>query len=166
MALSLESKGDFYLWTLSNQHSYMFFIFVFFLLNLFLNYLILHGGNCNKNRVKTLFEFGFYFEVLQPCFRGALSGLRQFFASESPLKMMKSAFYFILKALFILKIFKFLSWLFSHVQYKKGLIRKMRLISKFMTSQPGKQTVAAHILSNISRSKERSDNRIWSVNRI
>ena len=29
--------------------------------------------------------------------------------NESPLKMMKNAFYFILKALFILKIFKFLS---------------------------------------------------------
>ena len=28
---------------------------------------------------------------------------------ESPLKMMKNAFYFILKAIFILKIFKFLS---------------------------------------------------------
>ena len=28
---------------------------------------------------------------------------------ESPLKMMKNAFYFILKAFFVLKIFKFLS---------------------------------------------------------
>ena len=35
--------------------------------------------------------------------------------SESPLKMMKNAFYFILKVLFILKIFKFLSRLFGHV---------------------------------------------------
>ena len=34
---------------------------------------------------------------------------------ESPLKMMKNAFYFILKAIFILKIFKFLSQLFGHV---------------------------------------------------
>ena len=34
---------------------------------------------------------------------------------ESPLKMMKNAFYFILKALFVLKIFKFLSRLFGHV---------------------------------------------------
>ena len=34
---------------------------------------------------------------------------------ESPLKMMKNTFYFILKALFVLKIFKFLSWLFGHV---------------------------------------------------
>ena len=34
---------------------------------------------------------------------------------ESPLKMMKNAFYFILKALFVLKIFKFLSQLFGYV---------------------------------------------------
>ena len=30
------------------------------------------------------------------------------------IKMMKNAFYFILKALFVLKIFKFSSWLFGH----------------------------------------------------
>ena len=46
---------------------------------------------------------------------GAISGLRQFLATESPLKMMKSALYFTLKALFVLKIFKFLSWLFGHL---------------------------------------------------
>ena len=34
--------------------------------------------------------------------------------NENPLKMMKNA-YFTLKALFVLKIFKFLSWLFGHV---------------------------------------------------
>ena len=41
--------------------------------------------------------------------KGTLSGLRQFLTHESPLKMMKNAFYFTLKALFNLKIFKFLS---------------------------------------------------------
>ena len=40
--------------------------------------------------------------------KGALSGLRQFLATESPLKMMKNVFYFNSKALFVLKIFKFL----------------------------------------------------------
>ena len=34
---------------------------------------------------------------------------------ERPLKMMKNAFYFILKALFVLKIFKFMSQHFGHV---------------------------------------------------
>ena len=39
----------------------------------------------------------------------ALSGLRQYLVNEIPLKMVKNAFYFTLKALFVLKIFKFLS---------------------------------------------------------
>ena len=41
--------------------------------------------------------------------KGALLGLRQFLKTESPLKMMKNAFYFTLKALAVLMIFKFLS---------------------------------------------------------
>ena len=44
--------------------------------------------------------------------------------NKSPLKMMKNAFYFILKALFILKIFKFLSWLFRHVEKTTWLERQ------------------------------------------
>ena len=35
---------------------------------------------------------------------------------------------------------------------KNGLIRKIRVISKFIILQPGKQTIAIHILPNISRS--------------
>ena len=42
-------------------------------------------------------------------FCGALSCMRQFLATESFFKMMKNAFYFSLKALFIFTIFKFLS---------------------------------------------------------
>ena len=47
--------------------------------------------------------------------KGKLSGLRQLLAIESPLKMIKNAFYFTSKAHFALKIFKFLSSLFCHV---------------------------------------------------
>ena len=64
--------------------------------------------------------------------------------------MMKNVFHFTLKALFILKIFKFLTFF---VLYKNRLIRKIRLILEFMTSQPGQQTIIIHILPNISRSK-------------
>ena len=39
-----------------------------------------------------------------------------FLATEGPLKMIKNVFYFTLKARFVLKIFKFLSCLFSHVE--------------------------------------------------
>ena len=38
-----------------------------------------------------------------------LSGLTQFLAIENPLKIMKKAFYFILKALFVFEIFTFSS---------------------------------------------------------
>ena len=47
--------------------------------------------------------------------KGALSGAKQISATESLLKMIKNAIYFISKALFVLKVFKFLSWLFGHV---------------------------------------------------
>ena len=43
---------------------------------------------------------------------------------ETPLKMMKNIFYFILKALFILKIFKFFVMIFGSCR-KNSLIRKI-----------------------------------------
>ena len=67
--------------------------------------------------------------------------------------MKKNAFYFILKAFFVLKIFKVLSRLFGHVCRKNGLIRKIRLTSKFMTSRLGLKTIAIHVLPNISQNK-------------
>ena len=36
---------------------------------------------------------------------------------------------------------------------KNGLIRKIRLTSRFMTSQPGLQTISIGISANISQSK-------------
>ena len=48
--------------------------------------------------------------------KGAVLGLRQFLATENAWKSKKNAFYFILKALFVPKIFKFLSWLIGHVE--------------------------------------------------
>ena len=47
--------------------------------------------------------------------KGVLSGLRQFLATENPLKMIKNTFYFTIEALFVLKIFKFLSRFFGLV---------------------------------------------------
>ena len=54
--------------------------------------------------------------------------------------MMENAFYFNLKALFVLKILNFCLDFSVHLE-KNGLSRKIRLISKFMTSQPGKKTI-------------------------
>ena len=61
--------------------------------------------------------------------KSALAGLRQFLATESPIKMMKNTFYFTSKALFVLKKLKFLSWLFGHVV--KRLDKKDKVNFKF-----------------------------------
>ena len=42
--------------------------------------------------------------------------------------------------------------MFGHVG-KKNSIKKIRLTSKLMASQPGLQTIPIHILSNISQTK-------------
>ena len=46
--------------------------------------------------------------------KDVLPGLRQFLATESPLKLMQNAFYFTLEALFVLKIYIFFSDFFGH----------------------------------------------------
>ena len=62
---------------------------------------------------------------------------------------MKNASYVTLKALFVINIFKFLSKFLSHVDKQNNLIR--RLISKFLTSQPGLQTIATYTYCQISQ---------------
>ena len=59
-------------------------------------------------------NFGLF---LRKKLKGAPSYLVIFLATESLSKMMKNtSSYFILKALFVLKILKFLSWIFRHVE--------------------------------------------------
>ena len=73
---------------------------------------------------------------------------------------MKNAFYFILKALFVLKIFKFLSGIFVHVEKTfLCLIRKIRLILNF--------DFTAWLTKNYNThtNQRQPDNDIWSVNR-
>ena len=63
----------------------------------------------NLSFPKQVFKVSAKQKKLNACFiKSALSGLRQFLATGSPLKMMKNAFYFTSKALFVLKILKFL----------------------------------------------------------
>ena len=64
---------------------------------------------------------------------------------------MKNAFYLTLKALFILKIFKFLSELFGHVE-ENGLIKKtiLTFISKNKDNQTDKfGQLEEHNLGNL-----------------
>ena len=90
--------------------------------------------------------------------KGTFSGLKKLLAAESPLKIMKYPIYFTSKALFVLKMFKFFLTLWSCK--KNSLIRKISLIPKFLTSKPGQQRIAIHIIPNISRSKGKSDDEI------
>ena len=95
-----------------------------------------------NNNIKKVSKF----KLGKLSFKGALLRLRRFLATESPLKTMKNGFYFTLLfcfyfipfyfALSVLKILKFLSRL-SLVMPKNDSIKKLRLNSKFMTSQPG-----------------------------
>ena len=79
-------------------------------------------------------SLGFSFETyLRGTKRYRETSLR-FLATESPLKMMKNAFYLTSKAPFVLKIFTFLSWIFGHVVERPD--KKIRLISNFMMLQP------------------------------
>ena len=48
--------------------------------------------------------------------KSALPSLRPFLATEIPLKLMKNTFYLTLKALFVLKVFEFLSGVFGDVE--------------------------------------------------
>ena len=47
---------------------------------------------------------------------------------------MKNTFYSILKALFVLKIFKFLSWLFGHIEKTASLEGKINLKIHYVTT--------------------------------
>ena len=57
--------------------------------------------------VSKILQKNVYFVCL--VFKGALSSLKQFLETERPLKMVKNAAYFTSNALFVRKIFKFLS---------------------------------------------------------
>ena len=96
-------------------------------------------------------------------FKGTLSGLRQFSATESPLKVLKNAFYFTSKAVFVFKIFKFLFWLFGHVAKRfdqKGKVSfKFYDVIAWLTNNCN-----THIAQYLEKFRQ-SDNEIWSVNR-
>ena len=84
-------------------------------------------------------------------FKGPFSGMRQFLTIESPLKTMKNAFYFMLKALFVLKIFTFLPLLFGYVE--KQLDKKARVNFKIYDVTDWTTNNYNIHLPNISRSK-------------
>ena len=71
-------------------------------------------------------------------------------ALESPLRWWKL---FLISPCNFLSLSRYICLDFSVMQ-KNDLIRKIRLISKFMASKPWKRTIAMHILPSISRSND------------
>ena len=87
------------------------------------------------------FDLKINIQLMLLCFRMydslkvALSGLRQFLGTKSPLKLMKNVFISPQK---LFPFSRYLSFcLDCLVMYQNGLIKKTRLISNFMTSHPG-----------------------------
>ena len=97
--------------------------------------LLLTWGNCITSITGISRYVSFH---LKSDIKGALSGQRQFLANESPLKMIKILFILSQK---LISFSRYLSCCLDILlMYRNGCIKKIRLISNFMTSQPGQQT--------------------------
>ena len=92
-----------------------------------------------------MFFFSFFFSY-KDFFEGATSGLGKSFATKNTLKRMKNIFYF------TLKLFLFLRY--WNIMQKNCSMKKLKLISKFMTSWIGKQIITTKTLPYISRSED------------
>ena len=104
---------------------------------------------CNKQINVLLNNFVRFLSFFFTCknFEGAVLGLRQLLATEKPFKNDEKCFSFHLKSSFRSQDIIILTF-WSCIQ--NVLIKMIRLISNFMTSQP---TIVIHILPNISTSK-------------
>ena len=78
---------------------------------------------------------------------------------------MKNAFYFILKALFVLKIFKFLSWLFGHAEKTAWLEREGQFQNSWRHNFVKKQLQYLCCPIYLTNSIQ-PDNETWSINRL
>ena len=135
-----------------------------FLLSLLL--LLLSLGFLNKNSLLFLWsKLNVCFCFLQ--FRLVLKSdshpSRKFFTcfNDNCSEVMKNAFYFVLIALFVLKIFKFLSWVFGHVEKLAWLERYVSFEIYDVTAW-STNNYNTPILFNISRIK--GNQVIWPLN--
>ena len=84
----------------------------------------------------------------------ALSGLRQYWQLKALQQWWEALFISPQKLILLYFCLDFL------VMYQNDLIQKIILLSNFMPSQPWTQTIAIHILPNISRSKDSQTKKI------
>ena len=96
--------------------------------------------------------------------KGPMPCLRQFLTNENPLKMMKNAFYFMLKALFVLGIIAFLSWLFGYAEKRLDMKTTVNFKTRDVTDWTT-DNYNTHITQYLKK-KMQSGNEIWSVNKI
>ena len=96
--------------------------------------------------------------------KGPIPCLRQFLTNENPLKMMKNAFYFMLKALFVLGIITFLSWLFGYAEKRVDMKTTVNFKTRDVTDWTT-DNYNTHITQYLKK-KMQSGNEIWSVNKI
>ena len=73
--------------------------------------LVIYFTLSRRSRSQMFFKIGFLKVGLSPSKKNCI-----IYFIESSLKMIKIAFYFIFKALFVLKLFRFLSWPFGHAE--------------------------------------------------
>ena len=88
-----------------------------------------------------------------------LSSLRQFQTIEVPLKMKKNAFYFMLKAYFVLEIFKFFSRLFGYT--KTWLDEKAKVNFKMYDVTGWTTNNYNTLIAKYLRKERQSSNEIW-----
>ena len=96
--------------------------------------------------------------------KGPIPCLRQFLTNENPLKMVKNAFYFMLKALFVLWIITFLSWLFGYAEKRLDMKTTVNFKTRDVTDWTT-DNYNTHITQYLKK-KMQSGNEIWSVNKI
>ena len=105
---------------LQNVQNEIFKIFKMFKNNMKLNRSAcwINSSISNRDKSITLIRFLFFHYCWSLLWWNYWKSLKSDFIwfNESPLKMMKNAFYFILRVVLVLKIFKFLCWLFDQLK--------------------------------------------------
>ena len=110
-----------------------------------LNITLSFAQNIERWKVKAICEGPRAFNSSQ-----ALTFLKNWFASIKSFKNDENCFLLHAKSLFHSSDIYVISWLFGYVE--NGLMRKLQIISKFMTSQTEQQIITIHIFHNISGS--------------
>ena len=75
---------------------------------------------------------------------------------------MKNAFYLILKAALVLKIFTFFSWLFGHVE-KMAWLEDRLILKNYDVTTWLTNNCNTHITQYLEKGRQQ-DNKIWSIN--